>query len=372
MNSKERTLTALRGQEPDRVPVYVTVVAEMAEGLSQVTGIPTNSCDAYLTNRISHAEILTALGNDVVGIGATAPADRPTRTRPDGFRVDEWGFVYRPVPHTYGVYYEIVGRPLKGITSARELTRYRVPDPYAAGRFDVAREHSERYGQEYALLGVIECTVFEMAWNLVGLEQFLTDMALQRDYVEPLLDEISDYSIGVGLELIKLGADVMLTGDDLGMDPGPMMSLDMWRRYLKPRLKRVFDAYKAANPDVILAYHTCGSSLPFLDELIEIGMEVLNPIQVTAHDMDPAALKKRYGHRLAFCGAVDQRHVLPKGTPEEVEAEVRRRIEELGHGGGYVLAPTHDIQADTPVENVLALFDAAKKWGVYRRATRCT
>ncbi len=365
MNGKQRTLTALKGQEPDRVPLYVTVVSEVADNLSKLTGIPTRNCDAYLTNRISHAEILTALGNDIVGIGATAPPGHPTKTRSDGFRVDEWGFVYRPVPHAYGIYHEIVERPLAGITSTRELARYRVPDPLAPGRFDVARDHCTRYAQDYALLGVIECTVFEMAWNLVGLEQFLTDMALRKEYIPLLLDEITDYSIGVGLELIKLGADIMLTGDDIGMDPGPMISPAMWREYLKPRLKRVFDAYKAAAPNVILAYHTCGSVRPFIDELIEIGMEVLNPIQVTAYGMEPATLKKNYGHQLAFCGAIDQRHILPAGTPEDVEVEVKTRLSEMGQGGGYILAPTHDIQADTPLENIQALFDAAMKWGVY-------
>jgi uroporphyrinogen decarboxylase len=152
----------------------------------------------------------------------------------------------------------------------------------------------------------------------------------------------------------------MLTGDDLGMDIGPMMSPSLWREYLKPRLKRVFDAYKSARPDVILAYHSCGSIVPFIDELIEIGMEVLNPIQVTARGMDPVALKAKYGHQLAFFGGIDQRQVLPAGTPEDVEAEVRTRISQMGRGGGYLLAPTHDIQSDTPVENVLALFEAAR------------
>ena len=365
MNSKERTLAALRRQEPDCVPLYATVVSEVAEELSQVTGIPPNNCDAFLTNRISHAEMLTTLGNDVVGIGSTAPPGCPTLVRSDGFRVDEWGFVYRPVPHAYGIYHEIVERPLKGITSAKELACYRVPNPYASGRFDVAKDHSEHYGQDYALLGVVECTVFEMAWNLVGLEQFLMDMALRKDYIPLLLDEVATYSIAVGLELIKLGADIMLTGDDIGMDPGPMISPNLWREYLKPRLKQVFDAYKAADPNVILAYHTCGSVLPFIDELIELGVEVLNPIQVTAHGMDPVVLKKEYGDQLAFCGGIDQRHVLPTGSPAEVEAEVIRRIMEMGQDGGYVLAPTHDIQADTPVENVLALFAAARRHGAY-------
>jgi len=124
-------LTALSRQEPDRVPVWVTVVAELAEQLGRAVGIPADPLDAYLTNRISHAALLTALGNDVVGIGSTAPPSRPTRERPDGFLEDEWGFVYRRVPHAFGIYLEIVGRPLAGITLAKELARYRLPDPAA-------------------------------------------------------------------------------------------------------------------------------------------------------------------------------------------------------------------------------------------------
>jgi uroporphyrinogen decarboxylase len=365
MNSKERALAALRGQVPDRVPVWVTVVADLAEGLAQVAGIPADPLDAYLTNRISHAALLTALGNDIVGIGSTAPPATPTRARHDGYLEDEWGLIYRRVPHRFGTYLEVVGRPLAGITSARELAGYRLPDPAAPGRFDLARERAARYGQTHGLLGVVECTVFEMAWNLVGLEPFLVDMAWGRDYVGPLLDEVANYSIGVGLALRDLGADALLTGDDLGMEIGPMISPRMWRQWLKPRMARVLEAYRAARPDVVLAYHTCGSVLPFVDELIEIGVQVLNPIQVTAHGMDAGRLKTTYGRRLAFCGGVDQRQVLPHGTPADVEEEVRQRIAELGPGGGYVLAPTHDVQADTPVENVLAVFEAARQWGAY-------
>jgi uroporphyrinogen decarboxylase len=371
MNSKERVLTALRREVPDRVPLWVTVVGDLADRLAEVTGIPADPLDAYLTNRISNAALLTALGNDVVGIGATAPHAHPTRTRPDGFVQDEWRFVYRRVPHDFGTYLEIVGRPLSGIRSAKELTspsgfgQYRLPDPAARGRFDIAGDRAATYCQTHALMGIVECTVFEMAWNLVGLEPFLADMALGRDYVGPLLDMVTEYSIGIGLRLIELGADAMLTGDDLGMEIGPMISLEMWRKWLKPRLQRVLDAYRRASPDVLLVYHTCGSVLPFIDELAEIGVQVLNPIQVTAQGMNAARLKRAYGDRLAFCGGVDQRRVLPHGSSGEVEEEVRRRIAELGPGGGYLLAPTHDIQADTPVENVLAVFEATKRWGRY-------
>ena len=115
----------------------------------------------------------------------------------------------------------------------------------------------------------------------------------------------------------------------------------------------------------ILAYHSCGIIRPFIPELIELGLHVLNPIQVTARDMDPGQIKAGYGGQLAFCGGIDQRHVMPRGTPEDVTAEARRRIRELGVGGGYILAPTHDLQSDTPVENVLALFEAARQCGTY-------
>lgn len=374
MNSKERVLAAMRGQVPDRVPVWVTVVGDLAERLAQATGIPADPLDAYLTNRISNAALLTSLGNDVVGIGSTAPPSQAIHTRSDGYLEDEWGFIYRRVPHQFGSYLEIVGRPLAGISSAGELARHPLPDPAAPGRFDIARDRAGAYGQTHALLGIVECTVFEMAWNLVGLEPFLIDMVQGRDYIGPLLDRVADYSIGIGRALIDLGADAILTGDDLGMETGPMISPGTWRKWLKPRLQRVFDAYRAARPDILIVYHTCGSVLPFLDELVEIGVQVLNPIQVTARGMDAAWLKRTYGDRIAFCGGVDQREVLPHGTPADVELEVRRRIAELGQDGGYILAPTHDVQADTPVENVLAVFEAAKKWGTYplREACGCT
>jgi uroporphyrinogen decarboxylase len=308
---------------------------------------------------------LTALGNDVVGIGATAPDNCPTTEREDGYRIDEWGFVYRPAHHAFGTYYEIVGRPLQGISTAREVAAYRMPDPGATGRYRIAAENARRFGPTHALLGVIECTVFEMAWNLVGLEAFLADMMLAAGYVEPLLDAVTEYSIAVGVELIRLGADVMLTGDDLGMETGPMLSPRLWRRYLKPRLQRVFEAYRAARPDILLAYHSCGSIRPFIPELVELGLDILNPIQTTARNMDPGQIKAEHGERLSFCGGIDQRHVMPAGTTEDVAAEARRRIRELGAGGGYILAPSHDLQSDTPVENVLALFEAARQWGTY-------
>jgi uroporphyrinogen decarboxylase len=207
--------------------------------------------------------------------------------------------------------------------------------------------------------------VFEYAWNLVGLEKFLIDLSYGADYVEPLLDQVMHFNIEVARTLIGLGVDVILTGDDFGTQGGMLISPRLWRHYFKGRMRQVFDACRQANPEVILAYHSCGSIAPIIPELIEIGLQALNPIQPKAKDMEPARLKAQYGDRLAFFGGVDIQEVVPFGTVQDVREEVRRRIYELGNDGGYLLAPAHDIQPEAPTANVLAIFDAVREYGQY-------
>ena len=212
---------------------------------------------------------------------------------------------------------------------------------------------------------MVELTIFEYAWNLVGLEKFLMDLAAGAGYVEPLLDMVLEFNLEVTRILIDLGVDVILTGDDFGTQGGMLLSPRLWRSRFKDRMRTVFAAIKERDPDVVVAYHSCGSIAPIVPDLIEIGLEVLNPIQPNAAAMDPAALKAAYGDRLAFFGGIDTQGVVPFGSADEVRAEVRRRIGELGCGGGYLLAPAHDIQPEVPTANVLALFEAAREYGSY-------
>lgn len=366
MSKKHRVRVALSRGQPDRVPVFVTLKGSLARKMAHELGYEFKPAAAsILENRLSHHHILTSLGNDAVGIGYCYPSNEPITRRADGTFVDEWGFIYKEIRNEYGVNLEIVGRPLSDIQHARDLARYRFPAVDAPGRWDLAREMTDRYGRDYALIGMAELTVFEYAWNLVGLEKFLVDLTAGADYVEPLLDLVMHFNIEVSKVLIELGADVILTGDDFGTQGGMLISPRLWRRHFKERLRRVFDACKKADPDVILAYHSCGSIAPIIPELIEIGMEVLNPIQPTAKHMDPARLKASYGNDLAFFGGLDIQHVIPFGSVDDVRMEVKRRIRELGHDGGYLLAPAHDIQPETPVENVLAIFEAAREFGTY-------
>jgi len=178
------------------------------------------------------------------------------------------------------------------------------------------------------------------------------------------MDRALQYQIDLAHSLLRgVGnkVDVVVYGDDVGVQQGLMISPQIYRQYLKPRQCKLFQAIREETKAKI-HYHTCGSVYPLIPDFIEIGVDILNPIQVSAKDMDPARLKREFGEWLSFWGGVDTQRVLPRGTPEEVKEEVRRRIEEMGKGGGYVLGAVHNIQPDVPPENIVALFEAGKEF----------
>jgi uroporphyrinogen decarboxylase len=174
---------------------------------------------------------------------------------------------------------------------------------------------------------------------------------------------VADYYLQAGLKLIEMGCDLILAGDDVGTQDRMLISPRLFREFVKPRYGRLFGAYKRANPKLRIATHICGFIEPILDDLIETGVDVLNPVQPLA--MDPARLKKRYGKCLGFWGAVDDQRVLPLGRPEEVEAEVRLRLEQLAPGGGYILCSSHNVQPGTPPANIKAYYRAAERYRGY-------
>jgi len=159
--------------------------------------------------------------------------------------------------------------------------------------------------------------------------------------------------------------DVVLVGDDLATQRGPLLSLEMYRKYVKPRQKRLYEAIKK-HTRAFLFYHSCGAVTPFLEDLVEIGVDILNPVQVNASGMDPGWLKKHFGDVLSFWGGIDTQQILPYGTPDAVREEVRRRVDELAPGGGYVLCTVHHIQSDVPAENIVAMYEEAIRYGSQR------
>lgn len=362
-SSRERVLSTLNLEEPDRVPIFITVTPQVAERLSKRLGIPTYSHpDSPLAeNRISYAELLTALGNDIVGIGACSPRDDPTREIGEGIYTNEWGIKYRKS----GYYTEMINFPLAHAETTADVEAYSMPDPLSPGRFDHAIRMVETYGREYAICGDAETTIFETSWYLVGMEKFFIDLALGKPYVFALMDRVMNYSLGIATELINIGADLIWLGDDFGSQTGMIISPELWREAFKERMRFLIGELKRQKTDLKIAYHCCGSYFPIMGDLVEIGVDILNALQPTARDMDTRKIKETFGSRAALFGAIDIQKVVPFGTMEELESEVRRVIRDAAPGGGYILAGAHNIQPDTSVEKVVKLFEFAKRYSRY-------
>jgi uroporphyrinogen decarboxylase len=268
--------------------------------------------------------------------------------------VDEWGIGWRSVvyttPYGDGRYTEFSQHPL---AADGAIDSYDPPDPDRPELYEEASWVLSNYQDEYWIVGVTVCTIFETAWALRGYEQFLTDIALDPDLAEKILDIPYQYHLAAATKLAEMGVDMIWTGDDVGAQNSMLISPKMWRRYLKPRMANFIASLKAINSEIKVAYHSDGSIYPIIPDLIEIGLDVLNPIQPAS--MDPARLKREYGDRLCFWGTIDEQHTLPFGSPEDVRAEVQTRLQTIGQGGGLILGPTHHVQLDTPMENFWAM-----------------
>jgi uroporphyrinogen decarboxylase len=202
---------------------------------------------------------------------------------------------------------------------------------------------------------------------LRGFDTFLLDMAADRDFAEELLDRVLAIEIDIAstfLDAVGPYLDIMAFKDDIGMQSGPIISPAMFRDMIKPRMKKLIDTIRSKT-QAKLWFHSCGSVYYAIPDLIELGVDILNPVQVQAKEMDTARLKREFGNRLAFWGGVDTQQVLPFGTPEAVAAEVKQRLADLAPGGGYILASVHNLEADVPGENIWAMYQTAHQYGRY-------
>ncbi len=358
MAKKKRVIKALTGQVVDRPPVFATVTPQTAKKLSDYLGMPFEEpLDSLLSTRISHMDLLTSLGNDCVGISACAPYDHPTRKREDGLIVNEWGMVFKDI----GLYSEFAEYPLGNAATAADIENYPFPDPNAKGRYDEAKKTVAKYGEEYAVVGDIETSFWETSWYLVGLEKLMMDMMMEAPYVEPLFDRVMEINLEIGRNLIRHGADIIWAGDDFGSQQSMLMDPDTWRKYFKPRIKYMFDEWRKVNPEVKIAWHSCGSIVPIIDDFIEMGLDLLNPMQPLAAGMDAENLTALFGERVQYFGGIDIQDLLPNGPVEKIKSEVKRIAGIYGKNEGYLLAPAHNIQDDTPVEHILAMFEAVRE-----------
>lgn len=371
MTPRERLLTALAHRQPDRVPtdlggpvtgIAVKAYQEVLEYLGLEEDIIISDQKQQLA--LPSDEVLQRLAVDTRYLLPGAPQSWTLDIHEDETGhtyVDEWGITVR-MPKENGYYFDMVAHPLADLDTA-DLAHYPWPDMrdpgYTEGLAERARDLYEK--TDYALVTRNAGSIFERAWNLRGLENFLIDMMTDEAFVHALMDKLLELNMAFLAEY--LGAigryiQVVALSDDLGTQRGPMISPELYLRFVKPRQKELF-AFVKERTDACVFFHTCGSVYRFIPDLIEVGVDALNPVQVSAAEMDTRRLKDEFGDRLSFWGAVDTQQVLPFGTPNDVREEVRQRIGDLGTNGGYVLGAVHNIQAEVPAENIVAMYEEA-------------
>jgi uroporphyrinogen decarboxylase len=364
MNSKERVLRAFKKKNglPDRVPIQFDLCKQLTDLFGKELGIvPDYSFSYYedLTYRISANEIRTKLGSDVVVVGGTVPENYQPKVVQGDITTNEFGMHMKPTQ----LYVEVVKCPLSQVESVEEIEKYSFPDPYAHGRFDKAKRDIDKYGKEFFIIGDVEITLFEMAWHLTGLEKYLMGMMMREPWVEKLNDRVEQWSMGLAQQLVKAGVDAIWLGEDLGTQTSVLISLEDWRRMFKWRYKRMIEKLKQENKNLIVIMHSDGAVAPYIEDFIEIGIDVYNPVQPNVPGSDPEDLKERYGERICFFGGIDQQELLPTGNIESIREAVKYRTEILGRNRGYLLAPAHIIQADVTTETVKELIRAAYELG---------
>jgi uroporphyrinogen decarboxylase len=353
MKHRERIQMALSHEEPDRCPMQVSFTPEFADRLRAEIQAgegkehnPHGGGNTYALERLLGEDmLLTSVG------WANSYYQQP------GDYVDEWGIGWKSTEYTtpYGVgrYTEIAQHPL---ADEPAIASYQPPDPNRPELYLEAERVLRDFQDEYWIVGVTVTTIFETAWALRGYERILTDFALRPDVAEAILEIPYRYHLTAAKKLVAMGVDMIWTGDDVGAQNAMLISPAMWRKFLKPRMANFIAELKAINPRLKVAYHSDGVIYPIIPDLIEIGLDVLNPIQPAC--MDPEKLKADYGDRLCFWGSLDEQHTLPFGSPQDVRQEVIRRLATLGKGGGLILGPTHHVQLDTPMPNFWAMVQA--------------
>ncbi len=359
MNSRQRLMTALSRGVPDRVP------RDLSWGLSPIFYEKfkknTGETDYYKYFKVDYRLLDFKSTKKVIDFSNYFNE----RSDVHGFYNDEWGIGHVKSTNT-DFHFEHIISPLKFAESVNDIIDYPIPDfmeEYRHTHFDEKVKNLHDSGM--AVVGVsIAQTLFEQAWLIRGFEELMMDMIARPEMAECLLDKLLNLRIEMAKRLVMANVDVLMLGDDVGMQTGMLISPLQWRKWLKPRLAKIIVSAKSLKPDINIFYHSDGNIEPIIDELIEVGVTVLNPIQPEC--MDPAQIKKKYGSKISFWGAIGVQTNLPFGTPYDVRQEVKLRMETIGKDGGFVIGPTHCIEPEIPWENLVAMFDAIEEFGYYR------
>jgi len=373
MNSRERILATLKHKEPDRVPIDLGgsatgIETEAYDNLKKKIGFSGKTV-TFVRDHVDVDEpILERFGVDTRYIRVKGPTGfKPVIDEANSY-LDMWGTRWSNPPTS--LYWDMLDYPIKEPT-LEALKKYPWPDPDDPGRVEGLREKAKELYERTSFALVVDLVgfgIFEQGWALRGMENFLMDLVLNPKFAEALIQRVTDYKVALWghiLDAVGQYVHVVMETEDLGTQQGPMISPEIYRRLIKPAHKRLWEFMKSKTK-ASLFLHSCGSVRKFIPDFIDLGLDILNPVQVAAKDMDPKDLKREFGKDLVFWGGgCDTQNILTFGTPEEVENEVRSRISELAPGGGFVFNQVHNIQPQVPPENILRMFESAQKYGGY-------
>lgn len=377
MTGRECVLAALNHEKPERLPVdlggrHATLHLRAQQALRAYYGLEGGQ-DTFRQFWLQTVDVDPRLNDILGGDVAAFCTGKPDAWEMDldeeqGIFYDEWGAAYRMPPGSY--YYDYHDHPLKHARTVADLDAYHWPDPLDPGRYRGLREQVARareQGTKAIMQTISPAGSWEHTWTLRGPQQAMMDIVAERDLYEEILDRTVTFQLAQWertLDEVGDLIDIATLSDDLGMTSGPLMSPALWRDLFKPRMARITSLIRS-KADVKIYIHTDGSVYRFLPDLIDVGIDIINPVQIDAKDMQPEKLKREFGDRLVFWGGSCPTRILEFGTPDEVRAQAREAIRQFAPGGGYVFASIHNIQAQVPPQNVEALFEAARAYGRY-------
>ncbi|MEA1875483.1 MAG: uroporphyrinogen decarboxylase family protein [Bacteroidota bacterium] len=277
---------------------------------------------------------------------------------PESTEFDEWG-----IGHSKGseaaFHMTRMHHPLKGTIDADLVANYPLASFDSGENISMIKDVERIQNNGLAVICDLQMTIWEISWYLRSMEELIIDMMMGDEKAVILLDRTTEYACQKARFYAQAGVDILSLGDDIGTQSGPMISIDMWEEWLKPRHKKVIEAAREVKPDILIFYHSCGHYTPFIPGLLEIGVDILNPIQPECMDFNE--VHELYGDKASFWGTLGSQQLLPFGTKEEIREDVHSRIKTCGEKGGIVLGPSHLVEPEVPIDNLIYLRDAARE-----------
>jgi uroporphyrinogen decarboxylase len=372
MTHKERALAALNHQETDRIPIdfgstiSTTIIMPAYENLKRYLGFQHQT--QFMVPRaqtvIPDDQVLDRFDVDFCGIRLGNFRGGNYRELDSTTIMDAWGITWKKAE---GGHFINVNGPFQNAEPKLELLEDHIwPNPDEPGLYEGLRERAAHFRRttDRAIILDLPLGILHQCEFLRGFAEFLMDLLINPEFAIRMMDRAADIWTQItqnALNAVGKNVDIVSWADDLSSQEAPLFSPKIYRDLVKPRHRRMIQAIKSA-ADVKIHYHTCGAVYDLIGDLIDIGVDALNPLQVSARNMDPARLKKEFGKRLSFWGGMDTHRLLPFGSPSEVRKEVRKMIDLMGKGGGYILATVHNIQAEVPPENIVAMFEEARSY----------